>query len=250
MLVIAADGDDPQVDSFHSLLSGSGFKGGALTMNISYISDTSGDLQLFWKDSGRNYTEENSMKVPISATSTEKTVQLVLDWNTTQLLRLDTPAHSTFTITKIVTDATLAVSNDYSYGSYSETHVYNMGAIARLWGEQDTKEACENTFLGELPKLKNGVYELSDSHLGGENGRYIRLKINYPGEEGMATLNLVHLNESGHAQQVASFNFDLMEDHHTYLIRVSCDSNWYSGLVDGVTVSAPGVYSVSVLEGD
>lgn len=249
-LVIAADGNDPQVDSFHSLLSGSGFKGGTLTMNISYISDTTGELQLFWKDSGRNYDEENSLRVPISATATEKTVQLVVDWNTTQLLRLDIPDNANFTITKIVTDATLAVSNDYSYGSYNETHVYNMGAIARLWGEQDTEEACENTFLGELPKQKTGIYELSESHLGGENGRYIRVKINFQGEEGSAALNLVQTNEKGHASPLATFNFDLSEGHHVYLIRVSCDSNWYSGEVDGVQITAPGVYSVSVLEGD
>ena len=249
-LVIEATGEDPVLDSFHTLLSGNGFQGGKITLNISYTSDTSGDLQLFWKDTGRNYSEENSVRVPVSATEKEKTAQFVVDWKTTQSLRLDTPDHANFTITGIETDTTVAVSSDYSYGSYPETHVYQMGEIARLWGEQDTKAAWDNPSLGELQAQKNGVYLLNDKQLGGENGRYIRLRINSAGEGGNATLNLVHLKENGAPATLATFNFTLSEGHHTYLIRVSCDSNWYSDEIDGITVAAPGLYGVAVLEGD
>ncbi len=248
-LVIQAEGEDPVVDSFHKLLSANGIKGGKITLNISYLSDTSGDMQLFWADSGRNYSEENSVRAAINATTTEKTVQMVVDWNTTQRLRFDTPDHSNVTITKIVTDASIAVSSDYGYGTFAETHNYQMGAIARLWGEQDEKRAWENESLAELGQGKTGTYAIRDELTGGENGRYIRVKINTAMEGSDATLNLVKSTDTG-TSVLATFHFTLAEGHHTYLFRVSCDSYWYSGEVNGITISAPGVYSVAVLEGD
>ncbi len=246
-LVIKASGNDPQLDNFRSILSGNGLKGGRTTVTIYYTSDTAGRLQLFRAAVNRNYEEANSLTAEVQATDVESAVQFTFDWDTTTRLRLDTPPDSTFTITGIATDADIAVSNGYGYGSMSETHTYAMGAIPRLWGEQDEKRAWENPELKILNKSVGAGFEVPAELTGGENGRYVKLVI-YSSAESKAALSLVQTGER--QATYAVFNFNVAPGTHTYLVRVSCDSYWYSGDVNAVTYSGPGLRSISILDGD
>lgn len=244
---MVANGNDPILDSFQSVLKSNGIKGGRVTMTVYYTSDTDGDLQLFYAEPSRNYEESKSIHVPVRATDTESAVQLVFDWNTTLRLRLDTPAGSDFTITGISSDAEIVMNGGYNYGSMNETHTYWMGEIARLWGEQDEDRAWENKTLAKLKRSSGTSLMLPEGMTGGENGRYVKLVIRSEAES-TGSLQLVGVeNKKG---PLAIFNFDIAPGTHTYLFRVSCDSNWYSGEVDGIRYAGPGIQSVSILEGD
>lgn len=245
---IRADGDDPIIDNFQSLLTGNGLKSGQATVTIYYTSDTTGDLQLFYAEPARNYEEKNSIRVPVQETGdSENAVQLVFEWNNTKRLRLDTPAHSNFTITGISTDSEVITTGGYGYGSMSESHTYQLGAVARLWGEQDEQKAWLNPQLAKLQRVSGLTYAVPEELTGGENGRYIKLVIK-AATEGSASLSLARTADR--AVTYATFVFDVAEGTHTYLIRVSCDSYWYSGMVNAVNYAGPALQSISILEGD
>ncbi len=224
-------------------------RSGNLIIHISYTSDKSGYMQLFRAVTGRNYTEEDSTRVPIDATDTPQTASFALDWSTTDRLRLDTPDGSNVHILGISVSRGHAVQCGYQYGP-AHLHEYPMGAIARLWGENDEGRAWENLELpGTVQKQGGGRFGIAEKGLGGDSGRYIKLVLTSTAETN-ATLSLTGKE---HSKNYANFHFTVYEGTHTYLIRVSADSYWYSGLVEGINLAVNGAYtldSIAMLDGD
>ncbi|GEM_PF-6152378 len=240
-LTVTAEDEDPQITNFQAMLGGFDLSECSLELEISYTSDKDGDLQLFYAEYNRGYSESNSVRAKVVKTTEEKTAVLKLDYEPNLKLRLDTPGNSVFTITGIKATAfEKSESISYEYDGVA-AHTYNMGATALLWGEQDTRNAADNPVIENALTVTGKKLTVDRAALGGVEGRYLKLVItaNDPGGqqiEPIAELNMINNNGSS----VAGFRFELQPGTHTYLIRVSCDSLWYSGAYNTYQLSFSG----------
>lgn len=139
----------------------------------------------------------------------------------------------------------------YDYLAYDEGHVYQLGAIPRLWGTVDVGQAWLNpTVTGSLPQDSTGVYQLDSASMDTESGNYLLVELSTD-QPCVCQTSLVDENQ----EPLCTFVFDVSEGDGIYLVRASADSYWYSGEVAGVTLdfeseSKPEVVKVEVLEGD
>lgn len=246
-------GDDPQLEGVEKLIDTGAIRDGQLTLTLTYTTDKDGAVQLFYAGTGRNFSEADSVRAPVKKTDQPATVRLTVPCTPNSRLRLDTPDNAVFTLRGVEPLQTGATSCGYDYASFEDAHLYNMGHIARLWGEADTARAAENPVLPGLTALSGGSYDIASAACGGENGRYVRLRVT-AGAETTASVSLCRRGGSAGTVRLASFRFTVSPGTHTYLVRVSADSFWYSGEVNTLTVYADDpeakVEAVELLDGD
>ena len=249
VLTVQPTAEDPQLHRFETVLNGAA-DGETLNLTLEYTSGADGVLQLFYAQPNRNFEEESSVRAAVQKTDSARTVTLSIPWNRSYRLRLDTPDHTAFTIQSVSVAQSAATLCGYDYAGHDQAHVYPMGEIARLWGMADTAHAAENPESAALVALGGGRYDVPARALGGEKGRYVKLVLTGGEEETTATLSLCR--REGSAASLADFTFTVAPGTAVYLVRVSCDSYWYSGMVDTLQLSAAGVQveSIALLEGD
>ncbi len=245
---LKATADDPHVLGLESTFAGQ--EAANLMLTVTYTSDTAGVMQLFRAAEGEKFGGGGMVKAEIEATDTPKTAKFIFRWNPGEQVRLDTPNGSNVHILAITTGARQVVECGYDYVVPAHAHEYPMGAIARLWGENDEARAWENLELpGTVQKQSGGRFGIAEKGLGGDSGRYIKLVLTSLAETN-ATLSLTG---DSHTTNYANFHFTVYEGTHTYLIRVSADSYWYSGMVEGINLAVNGAYtldSIAMLDGD
>ena len=144
-------------------------------------------------------------------------------------------------------------------------HVYNVGLIPYLWAEYD--DAAGGEVISEA-SLSRGLYEFYvDDDQRTVAGNYLLIEGDYTGAEVSGTANgmsesvadtaneLLRLGvyEDGTFVEKYRYTFTPERGTHKYLIRVSCDYEWYSSNVNAVKLGNDNsftVNSVSVINGD
>lgn len=251
VLTAVSTDKDPQIHGLESLLAGC--QAEEVVLTFYFTSDTTGTLQLFYAERDGEFCEENSTRITVASGSLQQSCTVAIPWKSGMRLRLDPPDKSTLVIRNVT--VTLGAGNtrcDYTYAAYGDAHDYVMGDIARLWGECDEARAWENPELeNALSALTKGSYTVKEEALGGENGRYVLLQLTAK-EEASALLSLS--NREGYSKKLAGFHFTVQPGTHTYLVRVSCDSYWYSGLVQSLEITPESgsftVEKAAILQGD
>lgn len=131
---------------------------------------------------------------------------------------------------------------------YEETpHIYNMGEIAYAWGMHDSAQP-QQVLTSFSNVTVNDPVSFDPQSVDMSNGNYIEMILETDND---ATCSLTAFG--GSFGELITFNFNIHKGQNRYLIRISGDPLWYSGLIDAITVASEtpiDLISLKVLEGD
>jgi hypothetical protein len=250
---------DPYVIGFenNSLLKQEMASSNFLITEIEYTSTETGNFQCFYtlKD-GESYSEKQSIVTKID--KKEGKFSFFIPCTSNTKIRFDFPNGSVFSIKNMRVDGikkedynvltTLYSIKLIDYTSETLPHNYDILYLPYYWGTYDkTKPQTEldltNNIKAEEPlNLNLSAIDLS-------KGNYIEI-IADSNTEGTAKL---HVSNDKYGDLInTSFNI-ISGIQNRYLIRISWDSLWYSGLCEKLSLSSDQELknvSISILQGD
>lgn len=139
---------------------------------------------------------------------------------------------------------------DYNYADKSVLHTYTLGQIPLYWANYDTGNAIASKELYVCKEKGGNRYSIGQGTIRKETGNYLALKVNHK-EQGCGDAFMCLRDKEGN--MLAEFVFDVIPGEWEYVIRISSDFMWYSGMVDYVDFTFEKdceVSHVRVLEGD
>ncbi|QNK42423.1 hypothetical protein [Caproicibacter fermentans] len=217
-----------------------------LCMKIDYSSTASGLFQCFYTTKkGENFSEEKSVRIQVDKSGT---LRFSIPCSAYTTLRFDIPDGADFTLKNIQyccqTASAATLSNvtfiDYNYDGL--THSYSVGELPYLWGTCDTAKRQD-----VLEKIgMDGT--VGSAGLDTLTGNYIEVNTTAT-QAGIGTVHVLRADGS----PAILVSFHLHAGKNRYLIRISWDSMWYSGMVNSVNfdsnVQLNGT-SINILKGD
>ena len=139
---------------------------------------------------------------------------------------------------------------DYGYADKAVFHTYALGQIPLYWANYDTGNAIDSKELYGCADIGDNRYSISQGTFDKGAGNYIAMKVNHK-EQGCIDAFMCLRDKTGN--MLAEFVFDVIPGEWEYVIRVSSDFMWYSGVVDYVDFTFEKdceVSCVRILEGD
>lgn len=249
------------------------FEGMNILVRIGYTADASGVMTMFYTtEKGENFTDEKSVSVEMNGIA-----EFSIPITKYTRLRWSIPGSHTIRLSSFVIKPycdfidygydgpieNVDANGTVTYSYISALHHYDIGHIARIWAESDTKNAADNQVLAKLA-YQDGFYMFDTSGITvGENGNYLKISATYDGsdtrgqyrteDETISATIAAGWYENGQFSEKCSFSMTLTEGMHDYLIRVSADYYWYQKEINAVRIQADETLhdvSVQVLEGD
>ncbi|MGI6348316.1 MAG: hypothetical protein ACOXZ0_00140 [Eubacteriales bacterium] len=220
---------------------------------IDYESTAAGNFQCFYSSNGENYSEGQSVLIQANKGVGELIISVPCGEDTR--LRFDFPAGSEFTIKGIqcmgVGDKFLSSFQWIDYTHEALPHTYNICKLAYYWGTFDKAkpQTVQRELISGVENVTSISVKLDMDDIDISQGNYIEIIAN-SNESGNA-----HLSVSSETQgSLIDFGFDIFEGtHNRYLMRISSDALWYSGLCDTLTISSDvdmSNVSIRILQGD
>ena len=227
-----------------------------LKIKIDYTSTAAGVFQCFYTlQEGELYAESRSVSVPVNDNKGELTFSIPCTKNTR--IRFDFPAGTEFTIEGIQcrgfneNDAYLASVQWIDYTYESMPHVYDTLNLAYYWGTYDkaAPQAMQRELCSGQQNVNAYTTKLDMSSLDLSKGNYIEILAD-SAQKGTASLRISG-SEYG---DLIDERFTVMSGtQNRYLIRISGDALWYSGLCDTLTLSSDAELNnvtIRILQGD
>lgn len=220
-----------------------------LRIEIQYSSTTTGNFQCFYtlKD-GENYSESQSVVVPV--VDKKGTISFSIPCTKSTKIRFDFPNGSEFTIEKI---GYAGISNDkwidYAYEAFP--HKYSIQYVPYYWGTYDKAEpqTVQAELCSGVQDVNTHSVKLDLSSIDLSKGNYIEILAD-SAAAGTADLRI----SSEKYGDLIDDSFNIVSGTQTrYLIRVSWDALWYSGLCNTLTISSDKKLdnmTIRVLQGD
>jgi len=139
---------------------------------------------------------------------------------------------------------------DYTYADKVVFHSYQLGQVPRYWANYDTKNAIDAPLVKQCDVEEGLICYPNVGKIEKENGNYLAFKVNQK-ENGSGDGYLYFRDKDNNT--LTEFSFDTVPGECEYLIRISSDFMWYSGLVDHIAFVFEKecmVSNVRILEGD
>lgn len=266
-------GTDPIIYNIQNLFDISQYVGGEIKIAVDYITDVDGVMQFFYTtNEGERYTSDKVVSAKISG---EGTAYFTIPGITKYThIRMDTPEESSVRIKALRVGGVNVSLVDYGYDgpfasdaglSYSylpSVHNYSVGELPVIWAECDKENSIDNPVVADAV-YQDGLYTFNISNIEETDGNYLRLRIEYPGndisgkyddddETTAATLTLGYY-ANGIFETKYLYSFTVKEGAHDYLFRVSNDYYWYLKEVNAARIECSEFisnYGMDILQGD
>lgn len=247
---ITAGSYDPQVIGLEGLFGDNLATNAETEINIKYTSSVSGNVQLFYT---RFEQEEFSEELSVRQTcQTQGILRFRIPLTPYSRIRLDVPDNSIFTIKEVsIADENQLVSAGYDYAKYEDAHIYYLGMIPYLWGKYDTEKAYENKIIDGVIRTENDSIIIESDKIPKNSGNYLLLRVT--SDKGSSMTVFFGKDGQDGFEALNSFTFNVEKGQNNYLVRVSSDFYWYSGMINSCKLSLfDGVLidELQILEGD
>jgi len=259
-LTLIPSGNDPQVIYTINRIEE---PSNNLSLSIKYISETGGNLQIFYADNTSDFSESNSLIVELKPTLIEESIEIPL--NSSQIitkLRLDPPKIGE----TVLLDIKLLQMNSNAIEYAEIPHINEIDELMWLpyyWGEKDKLNATQNKVLIDLLsskiKLNSSIpLEASiENFKPSDKGNYILVSAKSLSESEVPnklTLTYTTLDKTSNSYE-GKMTFFIQNDVslNDYLVRISSQLNWYLGEVTSLKLEAEQdieIYNLKVLQGD
>ncbi|MDO4962152.1 MAG: hypothetical protein Q4E57_09965 [Eubacteriales bacterium] len=268
-------GVDPILYDVHKIMDISQYVGKEVEIVVEYVTDTEGQLQLFYTtDQGEDYTGNKVVTNNIANSGTASFTVPITEFTR---LRLDTPEGSTVKISSLIVkspvnlidygydgpDEQIDANGNVSYSYISNLHNHSIDQLSRIWAETDTKNSNNNAVICEL-EIQDGLFVFDNySFVPGTNGNYLKITARYDGvdtgglydddDETVPATFIVGNYQNGKFEEKCRYTMTVTEGSHDYLIRCSTDYYWYLGEINAVKIQCDSELhdvEMRVLEGD